>query len=159
MRTRYPPLSRHSVEVDIAETEEAEGGAEGGFAEKGFVEGLVEGRVLEPVAEEGINKNECLEKRGGKVGPEGGIIPNFVVGVDEAVAEAVVTEEDAAENGEGAAEGGGDNGGDNPQGKAQAEGEEDAEGDEEDADSDEADVLCGYSHRYLSMGQTRSHTW
>ena len=61
--------------------------------EKSFVDGLVEGRILEDVAEEGINKSEGLEKRHGVV------TPSVVVGVAEAViAEAVVTEEDVAEN-------------------------------------------------------------
>ena len=118
MCTAYPPLGRHSVEAGIAEEEEAEGGAEGGFAENSFAEGRVEGRIGDGVAEEGINKNEGLEKRVGKFGEEGAIRLSLMVSVSEAVAEAVaeavvveaiVTEEDAAGSSEGAPEGEEDN--------------------------------------------------
>ena len=131
MCTAYPPLGRHSVKGGFAEAEEAKGGAEGGFAENGFTEGaadgvvdgvadgvadsVAEGRILEGVAEEGINKNEGLKKR---YDLDGGVRRSVVVAVDEGaaeviVAEAVLTGEDATENGEGPAEGGGGNGGDN----------------------------------------------
>ena len=76
MCTHYPPLGDHSIDAGIGEEEEAEGGAEGGFVEEGFkegvVKGVVEGRILKGFAEEDINMNEGLEKRGEKF-EQGGI--------------------------------------------------------------------------------------
>ena len=91
MCTHDPPLGGHSVDAGIAEEEEAEGGAEGGFAEKGFkegvvkgvVEGVVEGRILKGIAEEEINMNKGLEKRGEKF-EEGGITLCDSVGITDA---------------------------------------------------------------------------
>ena len=152
MCTHYPPLGDHSVDAEIAEEEEAEGGAEGGFAEEGFKEGVVKGvvkgvierRILKGVAEEGINMNKGLKKRGEKF-EEGGITLSDSVGVTDVANCAVVvveeagvaviekdatlTEEEVVENGEGALERGGDNSDDNTQGKAEANAEGDANGD------------------------------
>ena len=130
---------RHSVEAGIAE-KEAEGGAEGGFAEKSFAEGLIEARILEVGAEDDIDKIEGREKRLGKIGEEGHVTASLEVdtagGVDAVAVEDGVIEEDALENGEGAAEGGGDhdgnNGGNNTQGKAEAEVEGDLDNDQVD---------------------------
>ena len=147
MCTPYLSLDRHSVEAGIAKAEEAEGGAPGGFAEKGFVEGVMEGRILKDVAEEGIYKNEPLEKIRAEIAVGRGItlsVGEVDEGLGEGVAEAVVveavvTEEDAAENGDRAAKGDGDNGGDNIDGKDEAKEQADVDGDGNNADDDYAE--------------------
>ena len=144
MDTHYPPLRRNSVEAGIPKAEEAKGGAEGSFAEKGSAEGLVEGRILEGVAEEGININKGLEKRHCKIGEEGGVTLSVVPGVVEGVVEApgvaeVVIEEDAVENVEGGAEVKVDNGEDT-HGNEEGDVEND-ESDEEEGEAEEGDGL------------------
>ena len=143
MCTHYPALSTHSVESGVTEAEEAEGGAEGCFSEKGLAESVVEGRILEGVAEEGINKNEGLKKRHPIHDEAGGVTASIMVGGGEGVAEvvvnAVVTEEDVAENGEGAAEGEVENEQDNKQGNDKGEAEGGADRDDSDDVDDEGE--------------------
>ena len=107
MCTHYPPLGRHSVEAGIAEAEEAEGGAEWGFAEEGFAEGRVhvERRIVKGFAEEDINKNEGLEKIGGVFDGEGGIRQSVVVGVAEGAREGILADVGAGDGFAGVREG------------------------------------------------------